>query len=54
MNIELTATADPARVAAVQHQNDNFRRALTGGTVLLSAGCVLRRSRTVNTIEAGQ
>ena len=40
MNIQLTAMADPAHVSAVRHQNDNFRRALTGGTLLLSAGIV--------------
>ena len=53
MNIELTATADPARVAAVQHQNDNFRRALTGGTVLLSAGIIgLDAANQARIIEA--
>ena len=40
MNIQLTAMADPAHVSAVRHQNDNFRRALTGGTLLLSAGII--------------
>ena len=40
MNIELTAIADPTHVSAVRHQNDAFRRARTGGTLLLSAGIV--------------
>ena len=32
--------ADPAHVSAVRQRNDAFRRSLTGGTVLLSAGIV--------------
>ena len=40
MTVQLTATADPSHVSALRHQNDNFRRALTGGTLLLSAGIV--------------
>ena len=40
MNIELTAMADPAQVAAARQQNDAFRRSLTGGSLLLSAGII--------------
>ena len=40
MNIELTAMADPAHASAVRQRNDDFRRSLTGGTVLLSAGII--------------
>ena len=40
MSIELTAMADPAHVSAARQQNDAFRRSLTGGTVLLSAGII--------------
>ena len=40
MNIELTAMADPAQVAAARQQNDAFRRSLTGGTLLLSGGMI--------------
>ena len=40
MTVQLTAMADPTHVSAVRHQNDAFRRALTGGTLLLSAGIV--------------
>ena len=40
MNIELAAMANPARVSAVRHRNDAFRRSLTGGTLLLSAGII--------------
>ena len=40
MNIELTDRADPMRVAALRARNDRFRRSLTGGSVMLSAGII--------------
>ena len=40
MTVQLTAMADPAHVSAVRHRNDDFRRSLTGGTLLLSAGII--------------
>ena len=38
MNIELTGKADPTRAAANRERNDRFRRSLTGGVVVLTAG----------------
>ena len=35
-----TAMADPAHVATIRQQNDDFRRSLTGGTVALSASII--------------
>ena len=40
MTFLLTATADPDRIANARQQNDDFRRSLTGGTLLLSAGLI--------------
>ena len=40
MTVQLTAMADPAQVAAARQQNDAFRRSLTGGSLLLSAGII--------------
>ena len=53
MSVQLTAMADPAHVSAVRHRNDNFRRVLTGGTLLLSAGIVgLDAANQARIIEA--
>ena len=40
MNIEVTDLGDPARVAARCTANDAFRAALTGGSLVLSAGII--------------
>ena len=40
MNIELTSNGDPVEVAALRARNDQFRRTLTGGRLMLSAGVV--------------
>ena len=40
MNIELTDRADPQRMAALRARNDRFRRSLTGGAIMLSAGII--------------
>ena len=40
MNIELTSNGDPVEVAALRARNDRFRRTLTGGSLMLSAGIV--------------
>ena len=42
MNIVLTKRGDPIEVAARRARNDAFRQSLTGGTVMLSAGVVLK------------
>ena len=53
MTVQLTAMADPAQVAAARQQNDQFRRLLTGGTLLLSAGIVgLDAANQARIIEA--
>ena len=56
MNIELTAMADPAQVAAARQQNDAFRRALTGGTLVLSAGIIAvdaaNQARIIDAVRA--
>ena len=41
MNIELTNLGDPVEIAALRARNDRFRRTLTGGSLMLSAGVVL-------------
>ena len=40
MNIELTGLGDPVEIAALRAHNDRFRRTLTGGSLMLSAGIV--------------
>ena len=40
MNIELTGLGDPVEIAALRARNDQFRRTLTGGSLMLSAGIV--------------
>ena len=40
MNIELTRHGDPVEVAGLRARNDRFRRTLTGGSLMLSAGVV--------------
>ena len=40
MNIELISNVDPVEVAALRARNDRFRRTLTGGSLMLSAGVV--------------
>ena len=40
MSDPTTAMADPVQVSAARHQNDAFRRSLTGGSLLLSAGII--------------
>jgi hypothetical protein len=40
MTIEVTDNAGPARVQKIRDANDRFRRTLSGGTVLLSAGII--------------
>jgi hypothetical protein len=40
MTFALTSKADPARVAADREANDKFRKTLTGGAVMLSAGVI--------------
>ena len=40
MNIALTRHGDPVEVAGLRARNDRFRRTLTGGSVMLSAGVV--------------
>ena len=40
MNIELTGLGDPVEIAALRARNDRFRRTLTGGSLMLSAGIV--------------
>ena len=56
MNIELTAMADPAQVAAARQQNDAFRRALTGGSLMLSAGLIAvdaaNQARIIDAVRA--
>ena len=41
MNIELTTRGDPTEIAALRARNDQFRRTLTGGSLMLSAGVML-------------
>ena len=41
MNIALTRHGDPVEVAGLRARNDRFRRTLTGGSVMLSAGIML-------------
>ena len=53
MNIELTSNGDPVEVAALRARNDRFRRTLTGGSVMLSAGVVaLGAANQARIIEA--
>ena len=40
MNIALTSRGDPTEIAALRARNDQFRRTLTGGSLMLSAGIV--------------
>ena len=40
MNIELTTRGNPVDSAALRARNDQFRRTLTGGSLLLSSGVV--------------
>ena len=40
MNIELTSHGNPVDIAALRARNDRFRRTLTGGSLMLSAGIV--------------
>ena len=40
MNIEVTDLGDPDRVAARRTANDAFRAALTGGSLVLTAGII--------------
>ena len=40
MNIALTSRGDPTEIAALRARNDRFRRTLTGGSLMLSAGVV--------------
>ena len=40
MNIEVTDLGDPDRVAARRAANDAFRAALTGGSLVLTAGII--------------
>ena len=41
MNVELTEKADLKSINAAREANDRFRRTLTGGSVMLSAGIML-------------
>ena len=41
MNIALTSRGDPTEIAALRARNDQFRRTLTGGSLMLSAGVML-------------
>ena len=41
MNIELTTRGNPVDSAALRARNDQFRRTLTGGSLMLSAGIML-------------
>ena len=53
MNTECT---DPAQVAAARQQNDAFRRSLTGGSLLLSAGIIAvdaaNQARIIDAVRA--
>ena len=40
MNIALTSHGNPVDIAALRVRNDRFRRTLTGGSLMLSAGVV--------------
>ena len=40
MNIEVKHRGDPLHVAALRARNDRFRRTLTGGTLMRSAGVI--------------
>ena len=40
MNIKLTSNGNPVEVAGLSARNDRFRRTLTGGSLMLSAGIV--------------
>ena len=40
MNIELTRHGGPVEVAGLRARNDLFRRTLTGGSLMLSAGVI--------------
>ena len=40
MNIELTSHGNPVDIAALRARNDRFRRTLTGGSLMLSAGII--------------
>ena len=46
MNIELTDKADLRCIEATREANDRFRRTLTGGTVLMTAGIVALGAET--------
>ena len=56
MTVQLTAMADPAQVAAARQQNDAFRRTLTGGTLMLSAGVIAvdaaNQARIIDAVRA--
>ena len=56
MSVQLTAMADPAQVAAARQQNDAFRRALTGGSLMLSAGIIAvdaaNQARIIDAVRA--
>ena len=56
MTVQLTAMADPAQVAAARQRNDAFRRALTGGTLMLSAGLIAvdaaNQARIIDAVRA--
>ena len=56
MTVQLTAMADPAQRAAARQQNDAFRRALTGGSLLLSAGIIAvdaaNQARIIDAVRA--
>ena len=53
MNIALTNHADPVEVAGLRARNDRFRRTLTGGSLMLSAGVVaLGAANQARIIEA--
>ena len=46
MNIELTEKEDLRAIEATRDANDQFRRTLTGGTVLMTAGIVALGAET--------
>ena len=56
MNNELTDKADPRCIEATREANDRFRRTLSGGAVLMTAGIVAlgaeAQHRIIDTVRA--
>ena len=52
MNIKLTTRGDPVEVEARRARNDRFRRTLTGGSLMVSAGIMLEACLRHDTLGA--